>query len=243
MQKVIPNLKPSQTKAKQKKRKETLRESPIAPTRSKRRRIIQQQSSNGEDADPPDTITNALADEDDDSDEYTPHVEMEIVESETVDTIELEIETQEEKPKPILGLTYQGFNIYGQCLCIVVEPWPIVRSMTVGPSVRPQLTTQTTLQTSPPPSSKAPLFLPEETEVEERPRPGEENGSHMNEAYLKKVLDQDELASDDDDNLGGMMEFSQVLYNIGDSRAGAINDDDDMDGAILFGDADEIKEL
>lgn len=242
MQKAIPNLKPSQSKTKQRKRKENVRQSPVASTRSKRRRITRQPSFDGEDVELPDTITNAPADDDDDSDEYTPDVEMETFGRETDDTIELEIKDQEEKPKPILGLTYQGFNIYGQCLCIVVEPWPIVRSMTVGPSAMPRLITQTT-QINPSPSSKTPLFLPEEPEVEERPRLAEENRSHVNQAYLKKVLDQDEPTSDDEDNLGGMMEFSQVLYNIGDYRAGAINDDDDMDGAILFGDADEVKEL
>ncbi|KJA30170.1 hypothetical protein HYPSUDRAFT_266538 [Hypholoma sublateritium FD-334 SS-4] len=241
LQKAI--LKPSQSKTKQTKRKGTARESPVPPARSKRRRITRQPSFNGEDAELPDTIANAPADDDDDSDEYNPDVEMETIGRETDDIVELEIANQEEKPKPILGLTYQGFNIYGQCLCIVVEPWPIVRSMTIVPSATPQLMTQPTLQINPFPSSKTPLFLPEEPEVEECPRLGEENRSHVNQAYLKKVLDQDELASDNEDNLGGMMEFSQVLYNIGDSRAGAINDDDDMDGAILFGDADEVKEL
>lgn len=228
LQKVIPKLKPSQSRTKQRKRKEVARESHVAPTRSKKRRTTLRSSfDSDDDVEMADTITDVPADDDEDDDEYVPDVELETIDRERDHTIELEIEDQEEKPKPILGLTYQGFNIYGQCLCIVVEPWPVVRSTTVNQSS----------------TSETPLFLPEEPEVEERPKQGEENRSHINQAYLRRVLDQDELASDDEDNLGGMMEFSQVLYNIGDSRAGAINDDEDMDGAILFGDADEVKEL
>ena len=134
--------------------------------------------------------------------------------------IDLEVDSEEEKPKPILNLTYQGFNIYGHCLYVVVEPWPVVRSMTTNRPVAGSFLFQQ--RTSRPGDERSPLFLPEE--LQEEPI---------------ELSDGDS----DSDEIGGMMEFSQVLRSVGDSRAGAANDDEDMDGSILFGDADEFKEL
>lgn len=174
--------------------------------------------------------------------EYLPASENANRTEEPEEILELEIVEEEEKPKPILGLTYQGFNIYGQCLCIVVEPWPAARAMPFPLSLgSPRLASQMTLETKAPTHAKtpnAPLFLPEEPDEVEVV----EARSRIDQAYLDKVLNTIEV-SDDEDDMGGMMEFSQVLRNIGDSRAGAINDDDDMDGSVLFGDADEFKEL
>ena len=137
----------------------------------------------------------------------------------TTTAIDLEVDSEEEKPKPILNLTYQGFNIYGHCLCVVVEPWPVIRSMTAGLSNR-SVTASSLFQprTSRPRDERSPLFFPEED-------------------------DEPIEISDGDSDSGGMMEFSQVLCSVGDSRAGAANDDEDMDGSVLFGDADEFKEL
>jgi hypothetical protein len=134
--------------------------------------------------------------------------------------IDLEVDSEEEKPKPILNLKYQGFNIYGHCLYVVVEPWPVIRSMTTrvaGSSLFQQ-------RTSRPRDERSPLFLPEELQEDEEPI---------------EISDGDS----DSDGIGGMMELSQVLRSVGDSRAGAANDDEDMDGSVLFGDADEFKEL
>jgi len=39
----------------------------------------------------------------------------------------LEIEEEEEKPKPQRQLRYDGFYIYGCCLCVIVEPWPSLK--------------------------------------------------------------------------------------------------------------------
>jgi len=145
--------------------------------------------------------------------------------------IELEIEEDEEKPKPILGLTYQGFNIYGHCLCLVVEPWPVIRSTTIPPILDPRSKIRTQGQT--------PLFLPEVGhDTAERPA----EAAQVNQLYLDRILNDGDV-SDEDEETGGMMDLSQVLHNIGDARPGAVNDDDDMDGSILFGDADEFKEL
>ena len=39
----------------------------------------------------------------------------------------LEVEEEEEKPKPQRQLRYDGFHIYGCCLCVIVEPWPSLK--------------------------------------------------------------------------------------------------------------------
>ncbi|KAF9534208.1 hypothetical protein CPB83DRAFT_843859 [Crepidotus variabilis] len=164
------------------------------------------------------------------------------------DAMTLDVEEEEAKPKPILGLKYQGFSIYGSCLCIVVEPWPVVRTMTgvaAALAKMPAKPSQSRIG-----SNKQPLFLPEEPEEE----PARDKVSdadpkikrYVNKSYLKQVLNEViELSDDSDehDDEVGMMELTQVLRNAGDIRAGAMNDDEDMDGSVLFGDADEYREL
>ena len=143
--------------------------------------------------------------------------------------IDLEVDPEEEKPKPVLNLTYQGFNIYGHCLCVVVEPWPVIqRSMTSLSN----------------PKRKAGSALFQQTTSRPRDRSLSEDDLEEDEERVElsgtiEIPDGDS----DFDGTGGMMEFSQVLHSIGDSRAGATNDDDDMDGSVLFGDADEFREL
>jgi hypothetical protein len=87
-----------------------------------------------------------------------------------------------------------------------------------------------------------PLFLADETDAEDSANIPANTGQFINKSYLEQVLTDVELEAEDED-MGGMMEFSQVLRNIGDSRAGAMNDDDDVDESVLFGDADEEREL
>ncbi|KAG6854833.1 hypothetical protein C0991_012023 [Blastosporella zonata] len=161
---------------------------------------------------------------------------------------EFEITEEEEKPKPILQLKYQGFNIYGHCLCVVVEPWPQVRSMSRALSVATVLNREPRI--APPRSvaarepgarAKTPLFLPDDYDRErsETPAPfraqSVPEGSIFDPSFLED--------SDDSDDNGGMMLFSQVLNNAGDARAGAADDDEDMDTDMFFGDADEMREL
>lgn len=149
-----------------------------------------------------------------------------------------EVEEEEEKPKPALSLRYQGFNIYGHCLCIVVEPWPVVR--TVTSNVAPIFTSAIgPPKNSHPPSE--PLFLADEVDEEDSANTSGNTGQYINKSYLEQCLSDAEVDAEEE-STGGMIEFSQVLQNIGDS-AGAMNDDDDMDGSVLFGDADEHREL
>ena len=140
--------------------------------------------------------------------------------------IDLDVDSEEEKPKPVLNLTYQGFNIYGHCLYVVVEPWPVIRSMTTSLS-NSKRKAGPAQRTSRPRDERSPLFLSEDLEEDDE------------RTSTTEISDRDS----DSDGTGGMMEFSQVLRSIGDSRAGAANDDEDMDGSVLFGDADELREL
>ncbi|KAG7449080.1 uncharacterized protein BT62DRAFT_1073612 [Guyanagaster necrorhizus] len=163
------------------------------------------------------------------------------------DSLSLELEIgEEEKPKPMLRVGYQGFDISELCLCIVVEPCPPIRMSSIAPPflrARSQTPALTGNSMPPPPvpeantarREKTPLFLPDEHERERRETPAPFPGKYTSVAPPSH--------GDDDDDGWGMMEFSQVLNAVGDSRAGAIDEDEDMDGAVFFGDADEVKEL
>ena len=143
--------------------------------------------------------------------------------------INLEVDPEEEKPKPVLNLTYQGFNIYGHCLCVVVEPWPVIRSMT------------TSLSNS---SRKVSVVGSKLGVLQQRTStPDMEEDEDRVEILGPQGRTSPIEISDGDSDSDGMMEFSQILRSIGDSRAGAANDDEDMDGSVLFGDADEFREL
>lgn len=160
--------------------------------------------------------------------------------------IDIDIEIEEEKPKPVLNLKYQDFSIYGHCLCIVVEPWPPLRAAAsratsvafFGP--RGQSAAPATAAPSAASSLRArtPLFLPDDDEREATPAP------LLRGATLPPVPLFDEYPPDDEDSdNGGMMAFSQVMNGYNHLPAGAADDDDDMDGAVFFGDADEVREL
>lgn len=150
----------------------------------------------------------------------------------------MNLDQEEDGPKPLLSLEFQGFSILGHCLCVVVEPWPTIRTM-----AEPTRSTPTLSQDQGRPQNRDPLFLPEEPESRVNGDSGVGIGGerYVNTSYLERVLN--DTNDSDDENVGGMVEFSQVLQNIGDSRAGAMNDDEDMSGSVLFGDADEHKEF
>ncbi|KAG6869291.1 hypothetical protein C0993_000044 [Termitomyces sp. T159_Od127] len=165
----------------------------------------------------------------------------------TGSAIDIEMDQEEEKPKPVLQLRYQGFDIFGHCLCVVVEPWPPIRSMSRAPSVttvlnrEPHLARpQSVLAQDPDVRTRTPLFLPddygERSEISrDHSMPPPSLGSILDPRFLED--------SDDSDEDEGMVLFSQVLNNVGDVRAGAADDDEDMDTDMFFGDADERREL
>jgi hypothetical protein len=159
--------------------------------------------------------------------------------------MDLEIDEDEEtKPKPVLQLKYQGFDIAGRCLCVVVEPWPPIRSTTRAPSAA-----LSSRSTSIAPADfvssdkiaareRTPLFLPDDDdEREETPfapppiriRPP-----------VPAFNDPPTQYNDEEDEL---MQFSQVLSTTSGHRTGETDADDDLEGAVLFGDADEAREL
>ncbi|KAJ7368415.1 hypothetical protein DFH08DRAFT_727020 [Mycena albidolilacea] len=159
--------------------------------------------------------------------------------------IDIDID-EEEKPKPVLNLKYQDFSIYGHCLCIVIEPYPPLRSpsraASHAPTVAPLFTPRGQIAA---PSSAAslrartPLFLPDDDERGETPAP------FIGQEFRPSVPPLEEQEDDDGEHSdnGGMMAFSQVMNNYNHLPAGAADDDDDLDGAVFFGDADEMREL
>ena len=155
-------------------------------------------------------------------------------------TLRNDLDDEDEKPKLMLQPKYQGFEIYGHCLCIVVEPWPPIRAPSKLSSA-PQTTSNAPRIAPtggmPPPGysrEKTPLFLPD---VDQEPPRAARRPS------ITSLLDPGFLDDSDDSDYGGMMEFSQALTAAGDLRTGAADDDEDTDAAMFFGDADEVKEL
>jgi len=160
-------------------------------------------------------------------------------------------EPEEDKTKLLLQLKYRGFNIHGRCLCVIVEPYPPMRSASVAPSraVPTDFFTPRAPSIAPPdfvPSGSAaqrartPLFLPEyDRERSVTPAP---NFQHRSLPPVP-LFNESVMDGDNDSDDGGMMDFSQLLRSVGQHQAGIVDDDDEIDGAVFFGDADENREL
>lgn len=158
-------------------------------------------------------------------------------------TIDLTMEDEEEeKPKPVLRLSYQGLNVSSHCLCVVVEPWPsqhpTVPLQPVPPvsvalpseaSIGSYIDEDISLQ-----RGRTPLFLPEFDEVTDPKK-----------AHSPVPLFGTSSCQVDDNGYGSdtIVNFSQVLNATGHTTAAFAEDDDDMEGAVLFGDADEVREF
>ncbi|KIP01245.1 hypothetical protein PHLGIDRAFT_38356 [Phlebiopsis gigantea 11061_1 CR5-6] len=155
-----------------------------------------------------------------------------------VDTL-LNSDSEEEKPKPILKLHYQGFSIRGRALCVIVEPYPPLRRPS---SLAPTGIIAPRAPSIAPPDfvpaaqrAKTPLFFPEddrERSVTPAPR-----------ARPPVPLFDEPEGGDDDDADGGMLAFSQILHSVGEYATGAAADDDETEGAVFLGDADEARGL
>jgi hypothetical protein len=79
---------------------------------------------------------------------------------------------------------------------------------------------------------KTPLFLPEDDERERSQTP-----APFRKVYPPVPLFDDpdvEGDEDDEEGYGGMMQFSQALSAVGDSRAGAAEDEEETDTAGLY---------
>ena len=161
----------------------------------------------------------------------------------------LQDEEEEDKKKLTLRLRYEGFNIQGRHLCVVVEPYPPIRAQTRAPSLAPIFANpQRAPSIAPadyvprgatPIREKTPLFLPEyDRERSVTPAP-----SFARRRHLPPVPLFNESQEDEDSDDGGFMEFTQILRSVSQNHAGAAEEDDEIDGAVLFGDADETREL
>ena len=153
----------------------------------------------------------------------------------------------EQKPKLALELKYQSFSNFNRCLCVVVEPWPPLRRATRPPSFAPSVTTEQ--PTREPVNSeprdqrgKTPLFLPDLDD--ERATPGPSHGRTLPQAPLfgDSQANHDIEETEDFGDNAEIMQFSQLLNTTG-RVTGAMEEDDEFDGAVLFADADEAKEL
>lgn len=161
----------------------------------------------------------------------------------------LQDEEEEDKKKLTLRLKYEGFNIQGRHLCVVVEPYPPIRAQTRAPSLAPIFDhTQRAPSIAPadyiprgatPRREKTPLFLPE-YDRERSVTPAPALARHRNLPPVPLFNDNQEDEESDD---GGFMEFTQILRSVSQNQAGAIEEDDEIDGAVFFGDADETREL
>ncbi|KAI6047412.1 hypothetical protein EDC04DRAFT_2950722 [Pisolithus marmoratus] len=154
----------------------------------------------------------------------------------------MEESEEEEKPKPVLRLSYQALNVSSHCLCVVVEPWPsqhlTVPSRPITPvsvalpsetGVGSSMNEDISLQ-----RGRTPLFLPEFDEA-----------TDLNRARTPVPLFDAGPSRADDKGYDSdtLMNFSQVLNTTGHTTAAFAEDDDDMEGAVLFGDADEVREF
>ncbi len=162
------------------------------------------------------------------------------------DAFDLPVDEEEEKPKPVLQLNYKGFSIYGQCLCIVVEPWPAERSIhrtpqelgnVSNPGTTRNQSTRAVLNLAS--RAKTPLFLEEDNDMDQDEVENQRRNSATNPWDEVESVDE----SDTDSEMGAMMAFSQALNMAGDNRPGAAEDEDEIEGAVLFGDADEARQL
>ncbi len=153
----------------------------------------------------------------------------------------------EQKPKLALELKYRSFSNFNRCLCVVVEPWPPLRraSDTHAASLPSSAAAR---QSSRPPThsesrdqrGKTPLFLPDIDD--ERATPSALQGQDLPPAPLFDNSQADRDIGKTLDLGAGIMQFSQLLNTTG-RVTGAVEEDDEFDGAALFADADEAKEL
>ncbi|KZT12512.1 uncharacterized protein LAESUDRAFT_739908 [Laetiporus sulphureus 93-53] len=159
-------------------------------------------------------------------------------------------EEEEDRKKLLLRLKYNGFNIHGKCLCVIVEPYPPLRSGTKVPVPAPIFSGGARASSIAPPGfapsegvgqrARTPLFLPEyDRERSVTPAPLQRQRT----LPPVPLFNEPALHEDSDSDDGSIMQFSQILRSVGRHQGGAIEDDDEIEGAVLFGDADETREL
>ncbi|KAL5487834.1 hypothetical protein ACEPAI_5942 [Sanghuangporus weigelae] len=165
---------------------------------------------------------------------------------------------EEKKLKPQLQLAFRSLNMHDRCLCVVVEPWPTLptrptpllnhpdmsRAASVAPPHarasfdRAESVDASRFSVVPGAREETPLFLPDPSGRDRSATPAPLR--FPSEFSALHTIDDSQDPIEDDDNFG-MLAFSQALNNVSGDRIGATEDDDDMDGGALYGDADEIR--
>ena len=154
----------------------------------------------------------------------------------------------EQKPKLALELKYRSFSNFNRCLCVVVEPWPPLRrdtrrapslesSAATGQSTRVPTHSESTDQ-----RGQTPLFLPDLDDERATPGPSHRRTLPPVPSFDNPQADPDIEETEDMGESAAIMQFSQLLNTTG-KVTGAIEEDDEFDGAVLFADADEAREL
>ncbi|GJE84178.1 hypothetical protein PsYK624_002540 [Phanerochaete sordida] len=153
---------------------------------------------------------------------------------------------EDAKPKPLMQLRYAGFAVRGRALCVIVEPYPPLRRPSRALSLAPTGLAGPRAPSIAPPDfvaqrARTPLFLPEDDrERSVTPAPWQRERPPVPLFHEEAPPPEDEGDGEDD---GGMMAFSQILKSVGDYATGAAEDDDEIEGAVFLGDADEAKGL
>lgn len=159
----------------------------------------------------------------------------------------LEDDAEEEKPKPIMRLQYQGFSIRGRALCVIVEPHPPLRKPPRAMSLAPMGIVAPRAPSIAPPDfvvsgqrARTPLFFPDDDrERSVTPAPWQTERERPPVPLFNQTVD--DVEGDEAD--GGMLAFSQILHSVGEYATGAAEDDDEIEGVVFLGDADEARGL
>ncbi|KAB5596248.1 hypothetical protein CTheo_233 [Ceratobasidium theobromae] len=132
---------------------------------------------------------------------------------------------EEEKPKQELRLTYIGHIVPSRCICVIVEPWPVLPTPA---QLASQVTKSRPKQSDPRASANAPpLFRPESDDEDD------EGDIPMRRRSPNPGFDPDDE--------GGLRMFSQMINEIGEKRSGVATRGamDEFEDDALYGDADE----
>lgn len=150
----------------------------------------------------------------------------------------------EVKPKLALRLKYQDFTLFGRCLCVIVEPWPPIHAVptqSATPVAQPSDVQDTGATSSTPRSisyAKTPLFYPDSED--------DDNLSDVSSKHSGSPLATQTIFSNISrgDRFDGIIQFSQSLNATHPAAIrGNMEEDDEIDGAVFFADADEAREL
>ncbi|KAH8118321.1 hypothetical protein DFH11DRAFT_1502225 [Phellopilus nigrolimitatus] len=178
--------------------------------------------------------------------------------------IGIDDDEDEEKMKPSLQLAFRELSMHDRCLCVVVEPWPAphptievrtssaTRAASATPSAREPSRLPSRFPSIAPSqfASRAnekergetplPLFLPDFDERDRSVTPAPVRFSSVFSSL--NTMDDAQDTIEDDDGFG-MLAFSQVLNNVSGDRASGAAEDDEIDGNVLYGDADETRNI